>query len=427
VLEAAAKVKGVAVIDEQLLEEVASMVEWPVAVTGNFDKVFLEIPAEALITTMKNNQKYFHITDKKGKLMPYFITISNIDSKQPEMVKQGNEKVVRPRFVDAEFFWKQDRQTRLADRMKSLNSVVYQQKLGTLFDKVQRVANLSKNMAADMGADVVLVERAALLSKCDLMTDMVGEFPSLQGVMGRYYADHDGEDKDVAVALDEQYKPRFAGDTLPETKIGQIISIADKIDTIVGIFAIKQIPTGDKDPFALRRAALGVLRTAIEKQLDIDLSILLNQAVENYKNKLPAIKQKEITQQCFEFIMERARFYYQESGITADVFDSVLAQMPGQPFDFDQRVKAVTSFRQLPEAESLSAANKRIANILKKTSVDQAEVDESLLTEAAEKSLYEILQKLTIKVTPLFANRDYQKALTNLAELRETSFLRVLW
>ena len=420
VLEAAEKVKGVAVIDEQLLEEVASMVEWPVAVTGNFDKAFLDVPAEALITTMKSNQKYFHVTDKKGNLKPHFITISNIESKQPELVQQGNEKVVRPRFTDAEFFWKQDKQTRLGDRMDSLGTVVYQKQLGTVFEKVKRVAKLAQSMASDMGDDVAKAERAALLSKCDLMTDMVGEFPSLQGVMGRYYASHDGEAPEVAIALDEQYKPRFAGDSLPESSIGQILSIAEKIDTITGIFAINQIPTGDKDPFALRRAALGVLRIAVEKQLDLDLVNILKKSIDAYQSKLANLKQEELVSKCYEFIMDRARAYYLDSGITVDVFDAVLAQSPGQPFDFDQRVKAVNSFRQLPEAESLSAANKRIANILKKASNLQAEVDESLLAEPAEKNLYKTLQKLTDKVTPLFAKRDYQKALFSLAELRET-------
>lgn len=420
IAEAAAKIKGNAVIDENLLEEVASMVEWPVAVTGNFDKSFLEIPAEVLITTMKDNQKYFHVVDKTGNLMPHFITISNIDSKKPDYVRQGNEKVVRPRFVDAEFFWKQDRQTRLGERLDSLGKVVYQQKLGTMFDKVQRVARLANVMATEMAVDVPMAERAALLSKCDLMTDMVSEFPSLQGVMGRYYAQHDGEPAEVAIALDEQYKPRFAGDTLPETSFGQIVAIAEKLDSIVGIFAINKVPTGDKDPFALRRAALGILRITIEKQLDTNIVSLIEKSIESYENKLPDLKKRELQNNCYDFIMERARAYYLDSGVSPDVFDSVLAQQPGQPFDFDQRVKAVTVFRKLPEAESLSAANKRIANILKDVSAAQQKVDESLLQETAEKNLYNTLQDLTSKVTPLFEQREYETALTILAQLRES-------
>lgn len=420
IAEAAARVKGKPVIDKNLLEEVASMVEWPVAVSGNFDKSFLEIPAEVLITTMKDNQKYFHVVDKAGKLMPHFITISNIDSKKPDYVRQGNEKVVRPRFVDAEFFWKQDKQTRLGERLESLGKVVYQQKLGTLFDKVQRVARLASVMASDMGVDVPMAERAALISKCDLMTGMVGEFPSLQGVMGRYYAEHDGEPVEIAIAMDEQYKPRFAGDTLPETPLGQIISIAEKLDSIAGIFAINQVPTGDKDPFALRRAALGILRIAVEKQLDTDIVKLLEVSIESYENRLPGIKKHELQNNCYEFIMERARAYYLESGVSPDVFESVLAQKPSQPFDFNQRVKAVTVFRTLPEAESLSAANKRIANILKDVPASKQKVDESLLQETAEKNLFNTLQDLTSKVTPLFEQRDYEKALSILAQLRES-------
>ena len=420
IVEAAAKVQGTAIIDGALLEEVASMVEWPMAVTGNFDKHFLEVPHEVLITTMKDNQKYFHVVDASGKLMPHFITMSNIDSKKPEYVKQGNEKVVRPRFVDAEFFWKQDRQTRLGERLESLGNVVYQQKLGTLFDKVQRVARLASIMAESMKIDAPLAERAALLSKCDLMTDMVGEFPSLQGVMGRYYASHDGEPEELCTAMDEQYKPRFAGDSLPQSKLGQIISVSDKLDSIVGIFAIDQAPTGDKDPFALRRAALGVLRIVIENRLDTDIVSLIDASIESYKSRLPDIKKPTLAKTCYDFIMERARAYYIETGVAVDVFDSVLAQQPTQPFDFDQRVKAVNAFRELPEAESLSAANKRIANILKDTSTAKQKVDVSLLKENAEKKLYETLQVLTGKVEPLFKERNYQEALSALANLRES-------
>ena len=420
VQEAANQLKGNAVIDEALLDEVTSMVEWPEAVTGSFEQRFLAVPPEVLITTMKTNQKYFHVVDDSGNLMPHFITISNISSTDMEMVRKGNEKVVRPRLVDAEFFWNQDRQTKLNDRIESLASVVFQQKLGSLHDKVQRVARLASHIAEHMQFDAPLAERAALISKCDLMTDMVGEFPSLQGIMGRYYAAHDGEDPKIAQALDEQYQPRFAGDTLPESTLGQILAIADKLDTLVGIFAIKQIPTGDKDPFALRRAALGVLRILVEKKLGLDLVQLLQQAANDLKNILPKINAQAVVDQCYDFIMERARAYYMETGVRPDVFDAVLVLKPSQPYDFDERVRAVTAFRKLPEAESLSAANKRIANILKNITNINKQVDKSLLKEEAEKNLYQTLQNLQKTVKPLFAKREYQKALFELAKLRET-------
>lgn len=420
VKEAANQSQGTAVIDEDLLDEVTSMVEWPEAVIGSFEERFLAVPSEVLITTMKTNQKYFHIVDKDGKLLPHFITISNISSKDMDKVREGNEKVVRPRLVDAEFFWNQDRQTKLNDRIESLTSVVFQQKLGTLHDKVQRVARLASHIAEHMQFDAPLAERAALISKCDLMTDMVGEFPSLQGIMGRYYAMHDGEDPQVAQAMDEQYQPRFAGDALPESTLGQILAIADKLDTLVGIFAINQIPTGDKDPFALRRAALGILRILIEKKLGLDLLQLLQRAVEAYQNVLPKIDASVVVSQCYDFIMERARAYYMESGVRPDVFDAVIVLKPGQPYDFDERVRAVTEFRKLPEAESLSAANKRIANILKNLTKVNKKINDSLLKESAEKNLYKTLQTLQKTVKPLFEKREYQKALFELASLRET-------
>jgi glycyl-tRNA synthetase beta chain len=419
VLEAANQLKGKAVIDEELLDEVTSMVEWPEAVTGGFEQRFLDIPPEVLIMTMKTNQKYFHVVDGKGKLLPHFITVANISSKDIDKVRRGNEKVVRPRLVDAEFFWNQDRQIKLFERIERLASVVFQQQLGTVHDKVQRVARLARHMAEQLRFDAPLAERAALLSKCDLLTDMVGEFPALQGIMGRYYALHDGEDAQLAQALDEQYQPRFAGDALPETTLGQILAIADKLDTLVGIFAINQIPTGDKDPFALRRAALGVLRIMIEKQLGLNIMQLLQQAADHFRSALPTMDAAAVVTQCYNFIMERARSYYLESGVRPDVFEAVLAQQPVQPFDFDQRIRAVTAFRELPEAESLSAANKRIANILKNLARVNQRIDESLLREAAEKNLYQTLQKLTGAVTPLFARHEYQKALFELAQLRE--------
>ncbi|WP_127474505.1 glycine--tRNA ligase subunit beta [Sulfurivermis fontis] len=418
VLEAAAAVNGEALIDEDLLDEVAGLVEWPVAVTGKFEERFLEVPAEALISTMKGNQKYFPVQDKDGKLLPYFITLSNIESHDVRHVREGNERVVRPRLTDADFFWNQDRKQKLAARSAALRSVVFQNKLGTLADKSARVAKLAAAVAYHIGGDAKLATRAGELSKCDLLTNMVGEFPELQGIMGRYYAAHDGEDAEVAAALDEQYMPRFAGDRLPETRTGQALAIADRIDTLVGIFGIGQPPTGDKDPFALRRAALGVLRTIIENNLDLDLQTLLRTAYDNYGSngiKLAA----DTVNQVLEFMLERLRAYYADSGVAHDTFDAVLAQRPTQPRDFDARVRAVTTFRKLPEAEALAAANKRIANILRQAGGEiTAGIDKARLLDTAEKALADQVEAMAGKVAPLFVQRNYTEALCQLAGLR---------
>ncbi|MFO8025745.1 glycine--tRNA ligase subunit beta [Thiohalophilus sp.] len=415
--QAATQYKANAVIDEALLDEVTAMVEWPVAVTGRFDERFLDVPQEALISTMKTNQKYFHLVDNKGQLLPLFITISNIESKQPEQVQQGNERVIRPRFADAEFFWQQDRQTPLAQRTDSLKSVVFQQKLGTLYDKTRRVEALAGAIAEQLGGDKQLAIRAAQLCKCDLMTEMVGEFPELQGIMGRYYAGLDGEQPQVARALDEYYKPRFAGDDLPGEVTGQALALADRIDTLVGIFAIGQIPTGDKDPFALRRAALGVLRILIEQQLDLDLQALLEQSATGFDQALEA---EEALEPVIGFILERLKAYYRDQGIRADVLDAVTANRPTRPLDIEQRLKAVDHFRQLEVAESLAAANKRIANILKKVEGTLPEtIDPGLLQDPAEKTLHDRLTGLQQKVNEQVRQANYQQALSQLSELRE--------
>ncbi len=418
VLEAAAAVKGEALIDEDLLDEVAGLVEWPTAVTGRFEERFLDVPAEALISTMKGNQKYFPVQDGEGRLLPYFITLSNIESQDPRHVREGNERVVRPRLTDADFFWNQDRKQKLSAHGAALKNVVFQNKLGTLADKSARAAKLAATIAAQIGGDARLATRAGELSKCDLLTNMVGEFPELQGIMGRYYAAHDGEDAEVAAALDEQYMPRFAGDQLPETRTGQALAVADRLDTLVGIFGIKQPPTGDKDPFALRRAALGVLRTIIENGLDLDLHALLHDAAGNYAAvgvKLEA----DTADQVLEFMLERLRAYYADSGVAHDTFDAVLAQRPTRPRDFDARVRAVTTFRKLPEAEALAAANKRIANILRQAEgAVTGAVDKNLLAEPAEKDLAEQVDAMAGKVAPLFAQRNYTEALCQLAGLR---------
>ena len=413
----AIELKGQAVINDALLEEVTAMVEWPVAVAGQFEERFLAVPQEALISTMAANQKYFHLVDAQNRLMPYFITVSNIESRDETKVRAGNERVIRPRFADAEFFWNQDRKQRLDTRLEQLKTVIFQQQLGTLYDKTQRVAKLAATIATQLDADKQQAIRAAELSKCDLLTAMVGEFPTLQGVMGRYYAQHDGEATAVAEAIDQHYRPRFAGDALPEGVISQAVALADRLDTLVGIFAIGQLPTGDKDPYALRRAALGVLRIMIESKVDLDLHQLLTQAAQHFDNAVGADKAVEPV---MEFILDRLHAYYQEQGIRPDVLDAVTALNPVRPVDINQRIHAVNAFRQLPEAESLAAANKRSSNILKKVKgVLPKTIKPDLLAEEAEQQLYQALTDITKTVGPLLARSDYESALQKLADLRK--------
>jgi glycyl-tRNA synthetase beta chain len=413
----ATELGGTAVIDIDLLDEVAALVEWPVAIAGGFDKKYLNVPQEALIKTMQDNQKYFSIVDKKGALKPYFITVSNIESKTPDKIKAGNERVIHPRFADAAFFWDQDQKQKIEAFLPRLNDVVFQSKLGSVGDKINRISKLAEVVANSIGADVAHVKRAAILCKCDLMTEMVGEFPTLQGVMGRYYALTSGEDAEVARAIEEQYWPRHAGDMTPETDIGQALSISDKLDTLVGIFAIGQKPTGEKDPYALRRASLGVLRIIIERKLDLDLLELLKTAVDGLPDKLNT---KDVVPDVFEYMLERLRVYYLNKDFTPDVFDAVAVLKPAKPLDFDKRIKAVKVFRDLPEAKSLAAANKRVGNILKKSKIkENCVVDESLFEEKAEKTLYSKLNSLSGSVEPMFDKGDYEKALCKLSSLRE--------
>lgn len=408
---------GKAVIDPALLDEVTALVEWPVALAGRFEPEYLEIPPEVLMTTMQDNQKYFPVIDASGALMPHFITVANIDSAEPEKIIEGNERVIRPRFADARFFWDVDRKQPLENRIESLKTIVFQKKLGTLYDKTERVASLARWIAEQIGADPTLAERAARLSKCDLMTDLVGEFASMQGTAGKYFARHDGEDEQVAIALEEQYLPKQAGDRLPSNPIARALALADKADTLAGIFGIGQKPSGAKDPFALRRASLGVLRILIEDQIDLDLHELLNQAAQRLGDK---VDPQLAVEQCLEYVMERLRAYYQDQGIAADTIDAVLSQKPGRPLDADKRIRAVDAFRQLPEAEALAAANKRIGNILKKAAdTAPGEVDPSRLREAAEQALHQRLQALEPEVIAEFDRGDYQQALARLASLRE--------
>lgn len=416
-VEAAAACVGArAVVDAALLDEVTALVEWPVALLGRFEERFLSVPQAALISTMQGNQKYFHLVDAAGHLVPYFITVSNIESRDPAQVIAGNERVIRPRFTDAAFFWEQDCKQSLMARRESLKAVVYQQKLGTQYEKSLRVAALASYIAARIGADARRVLRAAELAKCDLLSQMVGEFPELQGVMGRYLALHDGEDTEVAQAIEAQYLPRFAGDTVPVTAIGQALALADKLDTLAGIFAIGQKPSGDKDPYGLRRAALGALRIMIERRLTLDLDELLGRAIVSLP---PGAATDTLVAEVFDYMMERLRAYYADSGIRSDEFDAVLATRPRSPYDFEQRVRAVTAFRKLPEADSLTAANKRIRNILKQTAAIPADhiVTERLL-EPAERQLYTRLAEMSDAVGALLDHGEYRAALERLASLR---------
>ncbi|WP_297528128.1 glycine--tRNA ligase subunit beta [Thiohalobacter sp.] len=416
VIEAARRLGGEALIDEELLDEVTALVEWPVAVAGSFEQRFLEVPAEALISSMQDHQKYFPVVDAEGRLLAHFVTVANIESRDPEQVRAGNERVIRPRLTDAAFFWDQDRRQPLESRVERLGDMLFQKQLGTLLDKSRRVAGLAAGIAVAIGGRGDWAERAALLSKCDLLTQMVYEFPELQGIMGRYYALHDGEPGEVASALEEQYRPRFAGDDLPKTATGRALAIADRLDTLVGIFAVGQAPTGDKDPFALRRAALGVLRILIECELDLDLEQLLAEAAATLPGALDA---GAAVPAVFEFMLDRLRAYYLDAGIRPQVFDAVRARRPTRPLDFARRVQAVEAFLALPEAESLAAANKRIANILRKAGDRIPEqVDPDRFTETAEQTLWERLSALRSEVEPLLAAGDHAAALVRLAALR---------
>lgn len=413
----ASELGGKAIMPDELLDEVTALVEWPVPVAGRFEERFLDVPQEALISTMQDNQKYFALVDANGKLMPNFITVANIESRDATQISSGNERVIRPRFSDAEFFWTQDKKQTLESRREGLKTMVFQQKLGSLYDKSARVAKLAGYIAQQLDADASLAVRAAELGKCDLITNMVFEFTELQGIMGRYYATHDGEAAEVAAALDEQYMPRFAGDELPQSKTGQILALAERLDTLAGIFGVGQKPTGAKDPFGLRRAALGALRLLIEKQLPLDLADLLDQAALNLAEQLGS---KPAISDTLDYILDRLRSYYQERGIGADIVEAVATLKPSQPLDFDRRVKAVAAFRQLTASESLAAANKRISNILKKVEGElPTRVELGLLQEPAEKALADAVFTQENQVLPLFAVGDYEAALLSLASLRE--------
>ena len=417
--DAAETLGGRAVIDEALLDETAALVEWPTAVSGSFDEKFLALPAPVLIATMKGNQRYFHLVDSNDALLPHFITISNIESRSPEVVQAGNERVIRPRLADAAFFYESDLASGIEQWQQRLEGIIFQHKLGSIAAKAARVSRLAGHVAVAMGCNpdtVKKARRAGLLGKFDLVTEVVLEFPELQGQMGRVYASAKGEPDDVAIAIEEAYMPRFAGDAIAASTVGRTVAIADKLDTLAGIFGIGQLPSGDRDPFALRRAALGVLRTIIEGELPLNLGKLTNAAVAGYDGVFEA---GEVASQVNEFMWERLRGYFHDQGVPADVFAAVHARQTGRPHDFALRVHAVDAFRQLPEAASLAAANKRIQNILRQAEDDvPAQVDDTLFREDAEWNLAAMLVGLGPHVRDLLKKADYTGALTSLAGLR---------
>jgi glycyl-tRNA synthetase beta chain len=418
----AARLQGSAVIDPDLLDEVSALNEWPVPLMGRFDEHFLQVPAQALISSMKEHQKYFHLVDAQGQLMSAFITVANIESRDPSQVINGNERVIRPRLADAAFFYTNDKNSSLESRRESLKQVVFQVALGSVYDKTQRVAALAETLCSDTGAEPAMARRAAQLSKSDLVTDMVGEFDDLQGIMGRDYALNDGEPEEVAEALFEQYLPRFAGDLVPSTATGATLALADRLDSLVGIFSIGQQPSGSRDPFALRRASLGVLRIIIERDIDLDLTQAINSAAAQFADLSGAkLTGDELCKQVLTYILERFKSWYKEEGIGSEVFAAVSALGLSNPLDINARVQAVQQFSQLPESVALAAANKRVSNILAKQLADTSPVslDAKLLQENAEQQLASEIERLTTLVTPLLERRDYSGVLSQLAKLRE--------
>ncbi|CAL1239471.1 glycine--tRNA ligase subunit beta [Candidatus Methylocalor cossyra] len=414
---AAATVDGVAEIEPELLDETTALVEWPVAVLGGFDARYLALPPEVLITTLQSHQKYFPVKDRHGALLPYFVTVSNIESTAPATVRAGNERVVRPRLADAEFFWNQDRKRPLESRVEELAQLTFQKTLGSMWDKTRRTERLAVAIAERLGTESAWVERAARLAKADLLTLMVGEFPELQGIMGRYYALAEGEPEEIAAAIEEQYRPRVSGGPLPTTRTGLMLALAEKLDTLAGIFSVGLAPTGDKDPYALRRAALGVIRLLVEAELDLHLPDLLDLALSQFGHRFDAAAVKA---SLWEFLLERLRGYFLERHVRPDEFEAVLSVAPASLLDFARRLKAVAEFRKLPEAESLATANKRIRNILRRAQAEiAATVDPGRFVEPSESRLLEAARAAKADILPLLHARDYTGALCRLSRLRE--------
>ena len=413
VMQVASKSKANAVIDESLLDEVCALVEYPCAFSGGFDQKFLSVPEEALISAMKSHQKYFHMVDDNEKLLPSFISVANIESSDLSVIIDGNERVIRPRLSDSEFFWEKDKAESLESRLSKLNDVLFMKSLGSMGDKVKRIESLSSYIAGVIGANVDYSARAGLLSKSDLVSDMVGEFADLQGVMGGYYALNDGEDESVSIAIREHYHPRFSGDSLPSSKEGLVVAIADKLDTITGIYGIGQGPTGSKDPYALRRMALGLLRIMVEGQLNLDLKALIAQSLSLHSSKVDASSADDI----YQFMMDRLRAYYKEQKVSAKAFEAVLAVRPESPYDFHRRVEALNLFTQQSESESLIESNKRIANILKEHDNLGTDVDTSVFVEDAEKALYEAVSNVA---KDLSLSADYEQTMNKLLGLKDS-------
>ena len=418
---AAAQQAGGRIVDGELLyDEVAALVEWPVPIVGAFDEIYLDLPREVVVSTLTGHQRYFPVADDNGKLLPHFVTVANLESKDPEQVIEGNERVIRPRLADAAFFWESDRKKALASREDTLREVVYQRGLGSLFDKGQRIARIAAWLAEQLGADATVVTRAAALAKCDLLTGMVGEFPDLQGTMGRYYALSDGEPEAVADAIAEHYQPRFAGDELPASQAGQLLAVAEKIDTLAGIFSIGKKPSGNRDPFGLRRAALGTVRIIIERGIDIDLKALIAFAVEQQPDG--KYDGDDLATELYGFVTDRLRRYFldRDAGLRTETFDAVMAREPASLVDFDRRLAAVQTFARLDQAESLAAANKRIGNILRQAGDPEGlEVRKKLLDLEAETALHNALKNAREKVAPMLEERRYAEVLNELADLRD--------
>lgn len=412
--------KAQALLSEDLLDEVTGLVEYPVALCGQFDEAFLRVPKEVLISAMQDHQRYFPVVNQQQALLPYFVTISNIKSKKPQQVIHGNERVLRARLSDAKFFFDTDKQEKLFARVAMLKDIVYQAKLGTLHDKAERLAKLSAFIATKLGMNKAHAERAGLLAKADLLTNMVGEFPELQGVMGEYYARHDGENEEVALALREQYLPRFAGDAVPESKLGAVLALADKLDLLAGSFGINQIPTGDKDPYGLRRAALGVVRILVALGMELDLRSVLKEAVNGYHDTVK-FENQDAVGAMLNFIRERMRAWYLEQNIAPDVFSAVVTLDVTSLHDFHQRVLAVQAFKNRQEAESLAAANKRVSNILAKyqETLQSQVINPAYFDEAVEKELARQLELIQGEVTSLSQAGQYNEVLLRLASLRK--------
>jgi len=405
--------------DQALLDEVTGLVEYPTALLGSFDNDFLQVPQECLVSSMRDHQKYFHVVDNDGKLLPHFITVSNIQSSNPERVQQGNERVLRARLSDAQFFWETDQKIKLADRVEKLDSVLFHVKLGSVLDKTKRLQTLAGKLTSAMGGNVTIAERGALLAKADLVSDMVGEFDELQGIMGHYYADRDGEPSLVGQCVEQHYWPKFAGDQLPISAEAQAVALADKLDSLVGIYGSGEVPTGDKDPYALRRASLSILRILIEQQRNLNLSDLVAMASEVYETQQSITIAADVQQNIVDFIRGRLTAFYQSQDIATNTINAVMAREPDSPLDFEQRVKAVHAFGELNEASDLAAANKRISNILKKQShTDEQTVNSDLLTEKAEQDLHAAIVSIEQDCVSLFDKGDYAGGLQKLATLR---------